>query len=164
MQESTNPGFLMLQLSSMECQRLFLSLYFKDHIETTKAVITTLRSNGFWAYVPRFDLRAPVYLADAEGNLQLDPALLGLDPHAGTSPTLGFASTQGKSRRFPTGTCKLVTHQEHELRITVPEYQRNLNLRILDVVTVQLSCENWDARARVPPPRLHLVADDKKKL
>ena len=143
----------------MECQRLFLSLYFKDHAETTQAVVTNLRMNGFWVYVPRFDLKGPVYLTDSEGALQIDPVLLGLEPTDGAPPTRGFAASD-ESRKFPGGNCRLVSDY---LEVTAPGCHESFLVRPLDVVTVQIRCDSWDVRARVPSPRLHLVSNDKGK-
>lgn len=143
----------------MECQRLFLSLYFKDHVETTQAVVTNLRMNGLWVYVPRFDLKGPVYLTDSEGALHIDPVLLGLEPTAGAPPARGFAASD-ESRKFPGGNCQLVSDS---LEVTAPGCRDPFLVRPLDVVTVQIRCDSWDVRARVPSPRLHLVSNDKGK-
>jgi hypothetical protein len=142
----------------MECQSLFLSLYFKEKVETTQAVVTNLRMNGFWVYVPRFDMRGPVYLSDAGGNLQIDPALVGLESSTGLTPTLGFASSK-ISRKFPLGKCTLIKDTEDErLEVTVAESRKSLTIHTLDVVTIQVMCDEWDVRARVPSPRLQLIS------
>lgn len=146
----------MAKLSSFECQSLFLSLYFKEHFESTQAVVTHLRSNGFWVYVPRFDMKGPVYLSDMNGNVQVDPALLKLPDSAGVEPSAGFVAS-GRARLFPGGKCQLVESPEQKLEVTVPESKTSLVIRILDVVTVKILSDNWDARSRVPSPRLHLV-------
>eukprot|EP00980_Cylindrotheca_fusiformis_P004118 scaffold894_cov153-Cylindrotheca_fusiformis.AAC.14 len=142
----------------MECQSLFLSLYFKNHCEVTKAVVTNLRANGFWVYIPLFDMRGPVYLSDKNGGLQIDPGLLNLDPNFGENPTLGFAASP-KTRAIPSGKCVLVDSEDAYLEVTVPEASSRYTLRPLDVVTVQISCDAWDERARIPMPRIHLIAD-----
>ena len=61
----------------MECQKMFLRLYFLTRVEEHDAIVYDLRSNGFLAYVPTFDLKGPVYL-EKDGIISLDPALLGL--------------------------------------------------------------------------------------
>jgi exoribonuclease R len=151
--------------SSMECQKLFLSLFFKDRVGTAKAVVTDLRANGLVVFVPQFDMRGPVYLSDVNGNVQLDPALVGLSPSAGIEPTLGFAS--GKHyRRFPAGKATLFDKAEDEsksvLEVSLPGATQKLQFRILDVITIQISCDLSDIKSRVPPPRLHLVASSTK--
>ena len=152
-----------LQISSFECQNLFLSLYFKKFSETAQAVVTNLKANGFWVYIPRFDLRGPVYLCDINGNLQLDPALLTMDPTSGLKPSLGFAGS-GHARMFPSGRCTLVDSITGEvLEVSVAESHSRYTVRVLDVVTVKICCDNWDARARVPQPRLHLLASSPER-
>jgi exoribonuclease R len=39
--------------SSMDCQSLFLSLYFRHNVEIVQGVVTTIRENGFFCYVPK---------------------------------------------------------------------------------------------------------------
>lgn len=128
----------------------------------TQAIVTSLRNNGFWAYVPRFDFRGPVYLTDISGTLQIDPTLLSLDPSAGREPTGGF-SASGCARMFMSGRCNLVRSPEEHLEITVPENKSPHIINMLDVVTVKICSDGWDARARVPLPRLHLVRARNKK-
>lgn len=152
----------MAKLSSFECQGLFLSLYFRDHLEATQAVVTNLRSNGFWAYIPKFDFRAPVYLSDINGVVQIDPALFKLEPSSGIDPTTGFASSNS-TRRFPSGTCTLIDSSDDEhLEVNLQETTKTYQVRVLDVVAVNIFCDDWDAKSRVPQPRIHLVADSSK--
>lgn len=158
--EGLNQQNRMAKLSSMECQRLFLSLYFNDHVETTKAVVTGLRQNGLIVYIPRFDLKGPLYLSDINGDIQIDPAIVGLAPDAGLPPTLGFISSP-ECRRFPSGRCILRNSDDGDcLEIVIPEAPKKYIFRALDVVSVQISCDLSDVRARVPPPRFHLVSSD----
>jgi RNB domain len=141
--------------SSSECQKLFLSLYFRDHYEVTQAVVVKLRTNGFWSYVPKFDLRAPVYLIDKDDRLQVDPALLGLPSDAGMPCSDGFGD---HCRLFPQGQCELFAQPDEALVISVPETNVNVRVRQLDVVSVQLACGRFDLRARIPSPRAYLLA------
>lgn len=160
--DTINQQNRMAKLSSFECQGLFLSLYFKDQFEITQAVVTNLRSNGFWAYVPRFDFRAPVYLSDMNGALQIDPALLNLPPSSGLDPSAGFASS-GVARRFPSGNCSLVESPDNDyLEVGVPDTKVKYILKILDVVTVNIFCDDWNTKSRVPQPRIHLIAASSK--
>ena len=146
-------------MSSRECQSLFLSLFFKDHIETAQAVVTNVRTNGFWVYVPKFDMRGPVFLSDMDGNIQIDPAFFGLEPTAGLEPTSGFAASE-VNRRFPSGKCHIMKDKagDEYLTVTVAESKANFSVRTLDVLTIQIMCQDWDVRARVPAPRLHLLS------
>jgi hypothetical protein len=161
--DTINQQNRMAKLSSFECQGLFLSLYFKEQFEITQAVVTNLRSNGFWAYVPRFDFRAPVYLSDMNGALQIDPALLKLPPSSGLDPTAGFASS-GVARRFPNGNCSLIESPDSGyLEAGVPNTKVKFILKILDVVTVNIFVDDWNTKSRVPQPRIHLIADSSSK-
>jgi hypothetical protein len=141
--------------SSYECQKLFLSLYFRDHTEVTQAVVVKLHTNGFWCYIPRFDIRVPVYVKDRNGRVQVDPGLLGLPRDAGMPYSKGFG---GYCRLFPQGKSELLKHPNESLVVFVPEAKDRLVVRPLDVITVQLACESFDLRARVPSPRAHLIA------
>jgi hypothetical protein len=146
--------------SSMECQKLFLSLYFRAHVEVTDAVVVSLRTNGFWVYVPKFDMRGPVYVKGLDNDVQFDPKLIGLPPSAGLPSSSGFMGLRS-CRRFPGA---LVRLEEDRLEVTVPESPNVFVVRALDVVTVQLSCDSWDVRARVPSPRVQLLAKASKLL
>ena len=86
----------------------------------------------------------------------MDPALFELDPTSGEAPSVGF-SASGKARMFPAGKCMQLHSPEERLEVTVPR-GRLYTIRVLDVVTVKICCDDWDARARVPQPRLHLIA------
>lgn len=148
----------MAKLSSFECQTLFLSLYFKNNVETTQAVVTNLRTNGFWVYVPKFDMRGPVFVRDRHGNVQIDPALLMLPKSAGREPSAAFASSP-RARMFPSAKCKLQESPEEVLEVSVPDCKSPFVVRVLDVVSIQIMTDRWDARSRVPLPRLHLLGE-----
>lgn len=116
------------------------------------------RANGFWVYIPLFDMRAPVYLSDISGRVQIDPRLLGLDESAGEDPTLAFAASP-YARMIPSSDCTLVESPDKHLRVTAPAAKSPYYVRVLDVVTVQISCDSWDVRARIPMPKILLIAD-----
>lgn len=103
-------------------------------------------------------MRGAVYLSDINGSLQIDPRLLKLDPSVGQAPSLGFASSE-YSRLIPSGKCSLGGLTDDYLEITASEATSNFIVRVLDVVTVKISCDAWDARSRIPRPRIHLLAD-----
>lgn len=145
--------------SSMDCQSLFLSLYFRHSVEIVQGVVTTIRENGFFCYVPKFDMRAPVFLKDMDGCIQMNPSFFGLAANAGEEPTRGFVNTA--ARRFRSGDIAYVP-DEH-LTVSVQGGSKTLTLKPLDVVSVQISCTDWDQRARVPLPRLQLVVDNEQK-
>ena len=79
----------------MECQKMFLRLYFLTRVEEHDAIVYDLRDNGFLAYVPVFDFKGPVYL-DRDGVVCLDPALLGLETTRVTAGTgVGYGVGNG---------------------------------------------------------------------
>lgn len=144
--------------SSYECQGLFLSLFFKQHADETAAVVTSVRENGFWCYVPKYDIRGPVYIRDTNGDVQIDPSLLGLPLNAGFAPTMGF-SRSGSCRRFPDGKCQLYDEPDVRLEVKVAEATKLFVVRPFDVVHIEMTCKDWDVRARIPSPRLQLLAN-----
>lgn len=113
-------------------------------------------------YIPLFDMRGPVYLSDINGRVQVDPRLLGLDPSSGEDPTLAFASSP-YARMIPSSDCTLVESPERHLKVTAPNAKSPYTLRVLDVVTVQISCDSWDVRARIPMPKIHLIANSSRE-
>lgn len=97
-------------------------------------------------------------MTDADGNLQIDPAVVKLPPTAGEDASLGFQGS-GVARRFSNGICNHIDSEDERIEVTVPGMTTNKwTIRILDVITVKINCENWDARARVPSPRFHLIS------
>ncbi|CAB9510598.1 DIS3-like exonuclease 1 [Seminavis robusta] len=161
--DSLNRQNRMAKHSSMECQNLFLSLYFREHEETEQAVVTSIRENGFFVYVPKFDISGPVYIRDVSGDVQIDPSFVGLSSAAGQEPTMGFASSNSTCRRFPSGTCTLVepadgSPGEARLEVSVPQGKCKFVVKTVDVVSINLRSDDWDVRSRVPPPRFLLVS------
>lgn len=147
--------------SSMACQKLFLSLFFKNNVEIAKAVVTDLRVNGLIVFVPKFDMKGYVYLRDINGDVQMDPSAVGLDVTSGLDPTLGFAACENY-RRFPDGKVTLVDNNvdnsEWSLQVSLPAASRKLEFRILDVITVRISCDMKEIKARIPAPRLYMLS------
>jgi len=146
--------------SSMKCQRLFLSLYFKNNTEVTQAVVIDLRQNGLIVYVPKFDMKGPLYLADRNNCVHINPKLMGLPASSGLPPLSGFSSVEG-CRMFAEGRCTISnSHDSSKARVEVslPGSTNQLIFKRLDVITVQVSCDLSNTIARIPPPRLHLVS------
>ena len=150
----------MSKYSSFVCQRLFLSLYFRAHVETAPAVITDIRENGLLVYVPNFDIKGPVFLSDINGNVHIDPNLVGLSQDSGSNPNAGFAAS-GFNRLFPTAMCVIqdsADDRKRILEIVIPGAPKKLSFQTLDVINVQISCDFSDIKARIPQPRFQLVA------
>ena len=148
--------------SSVDCQNLFLSLYFRNHLEVTQAVVTDLRENGFFCYVPKFDMRGPVFIRDMEGCVQIDPALLGLPENAGAEPSRGFAISN-RLRRFGPNESE-IQFRESERELEVIVQNKSCVWRPLDVVTVSIACPEWDNRARVPMARIQLISQAREAI
>jgi len=138
---------------SMQCQRLFLSLYFRNKIEFARAVVVKLRENGLIVYVPKFDVKGPVFLSD-HSNVQIDPQLLRVSPSSGLPPSM--SNVKGYN-----GQC-LLNETNTKLELRIPGCQESIILKCLDVIRVQLSCDISDSISRVPPPRLHLISLQQK--
>ena len=151
------------KICSMESQSLFLSLYFRNNIDYTYAVIISLRTNGFLVYIPKFDLKGPIFLSDKDGKINIDPNIIGLNPKSGEPPSIEFANVK-KYRKFSKGNCKLhvgLDKNDQNLKLEIPGSRQNCVFKPLDVVTVQISCNTSDYIARIPPPRIHLVHSGK---
>ncbi|KAE8891033.1 DIS3-like exonuclease 1 [Phytophthora fragariae] len=143
------------KLAAHACDELFLALYFSSHTVKVPAIITALKQNGFIVYVPKYDLRAPVYLRDKSGVVQVDPLLLGVRI-VDTDPATGAFAGAECIRRIPQA--RLIWDDtEHEtLEVVAPDDKRTV-FRILDEVEVQVSCDLTASGARVPRLQLLLV-------
>jgi len=143
----------MAKISSMECQRLFLSLYFKKETAIEKAVVTDVFSNGLRVFIPKFDMKAPIFLCTRKGQIQIDPRVLGLPLTSGdVHPSSKFGSFV---HLFQGGTCNQL--ENDRLLVTVPAAREKLTVKRLDVLSVLIGCEDFDMKARVPKPTVHLV-------
>ena len=154
------------KLCSMDSQKLFLSLYFQTHMDVTEGVIVGLRQNGFLLYVPKYDLKGPVYVRDKDENIQIDPSLVGISPEAGQPASYGF-SVNESCRKFIDGHCILHDDEDGKkkrLELHIPHAPKVCIFKVLDVVKVQISCDSNESRARVPQIALHLVSPDKTSI
>lgn len=162
--EHLNHQHRMAKIASMECQSLFLSLYFQENVDIASAIITGLRTNGLLVYIPKYDLKVPVFLSDKNGGVSIDPSLLGLDPSNGLPPSIAFSAVK-ENRHFPDGKCELTEiHDQNDklnakkaLKVMIPGAPKDCMLMQFDVIRVQLSCNTSDSNARVPLPRIHMV-------
>jgi hypothetical protein len=158
--EKLNVGSRRAKYASMECQSLFLSLFLRNRVVVERAIVAGLRTNGIVCYVPRFGFRSPIYFQDRSGSVQIDPAFLDLVSDHGQPPTVGF-SNSSTIRRIPNAS--VVVHNSKDdsptvkyLEVSTTDSLGSLILRELDEVKVELSCWQWDSRARVPSPQLQL--------
>ncbi|KAL3662621.1 hypothetical protein V7S43_012473 [Phytophthora oleae] len=143
------------KLAAHACDELFLALYFSHHTVKVPAIITTLKQNGFIVYVPKYDLRAPVYLRDKSGVVQMDPLLLGVRI-VDTDPATGAFAGAESIRKIPQAQLVWDDSERETLEVVAPEDKRTV-FHILDEVEVQVSCDLTDSGARVPQLQLVLV-------
>lgn len=135
------------KLASSESQRLFLSLYFRSSTETTDGIVTSIRSNGFLCYVPRFDMRVHLFVRDRHGVVNMDPAHLGLKTDIGDPPSFGFPRSY---RQLHAAEYKF---DDERMEVFHPNSTKDFAVAKLDVISLALYCDEWDDRARVPSPR-----------
>lgn len=147
--------------ASFDCQRLFLSLFFKSRSTVERGIVTDVRANGVICYVPKFDIRAPMFLQDQHGVVQMDPSMLGLPSEAGF-PATSLFSLIPEFRRIPSA--KLDVVDKDSLEISVKGSGRKMAVRVLDEVSIRILTSDWDVRARIPQPRLYLVSGERPPL
>ncbi|KAK1930635.1 DIS3-like exonuclease 1 [Phytophthora citrophthora] len=143
------------KLAAHACDELFLALYFSHHTVKVPAIITALKQNGFIVYVPKYDLRAPVYLRDKSGVVQMDPLLLGVRI-VDTDPATGAFAGAESIRKIPQAQLVWDDSERESLEVITSEDHRTV-FHILDEVEVQVSCDLTDSGARVPQLQLLLV-------
>ncbi|DAZ97028.1 TPA: LOW QUALITY PROTEIN: hypothetical protein N0F65_012897 [Lagenidium giganteum] len=145
--------------AARDCDDLFLALYFSSHTMKLHAIITSLKQNGFLVYIPQYDLRAPVYIRDKDGHVQMDPLLCGVRIVETRPPTGAFASAEC-IRLIPQATVHFHAEQE---RLEVVSPGGKCVFSMLDEVEVQVSCDLTGSNARVPQLQVLLVGRVKKK-
>ncbi|KAL4161863.1 hypothetical protein PRNP1_002414 [Phytophthora ramorum] len=143
------------KLAAYACDELFLALYFSSHTVKVPAIITALKQNGFIVYVPKYDLRAPVYLRDKAGVVQIDPLLLNVRI-VDTDPATGAFAGAECIRRIPQAQLVLDNTERETLEVVAPD-DKHTAFQILDEVEVQISCDLTASGARVPRLQLLLV-------
>ncbi|KAJ8539055.1 hypothetical protein ON010_g12816 [Phytophthora cinnamomi] len=143
------------KLAAHACDELFLALYFSSHTVKVPAIITALKQNGFIVYVPKYDLRAPVYLRDKNGVVQMDPLLLGVRI-VDTDPATGAFTGAECIRTIPQARLIWNDTERETLEVVASEDKRTV-FSILDEVEVQVSCDLAASGARVPQLQLLLV-------
>ncbi len=146
--------------TSMDCQRLFLSLFFKNKTEVAEAIVVDLRRNGLIVYIPKFDIKGPLYLADRNGCVQINPTIMNLPASSGLPPTTGFTTLDG-CRMLPDGKCStfdLNDISKAKVEVSVPGCPKKLSFKYLDVITVQVSCDFSNTTARIPSPTFYLIS------
>lgn len=141
--------------AARDCDELFLALYFSSHTMKVPAIITSLKANGFIVYVPKYDLRAPVYITTKEGIVQMNPLLCGVRI-VDTAPPTGAFSQAECIRSIPQARADYDSTVER-LHVSVPNVNGKCSFQILDEVEVQISCDLSASAARVPQLQLLLI-------
>lgn len=156
----------------MECQKMFLRLFFRTRVEVHDAIVYSLRDNGFLAYVPVFDYKGPVYLQNRQEIVCMDPTLLSPTPSAlgadeGTNTDPNMFDKRGKE--LPGYECVLTgersdSNEAQELLIS-PKKQGGTKglgpvLRILPLqrVRVAMTSAPWSGTSGACAIRLVLVS------
>uniref|UniRef100_M4BN87 DIS3-like exonuclease 1 n=1 Tax=Hyaloperonospora arabidopsidis (strain Emoy2) TaxID=559515 RepID=M4BN87_HYAAE len=143
------------KLAARACDALFLALYFSSHTVKVPAIITAFKENGLIVYVPRYDLRAPVYLRDEWEDVQMNPELLGVRIEDTEPATEAFAGLEC-IRTIPYAQLRWDSSSEH-MSLEVAVGGKGTVFHILDEVEVQVSCDPTASTARVPHLQLLLV-------
>ncbi|RMX68332.1 hypothetical protein DD238_004452 [Peronospora effusa] len=143
------------KLAAHACDALFLALYFSSHTAKVPAIITALKQNGMIVYVPRYDFRAPVYLRDKSGVVQMDPLMLGVRI-VDTEPATGAFAGAECIRKIPQARLVWDDTERGALEV-VASGDKHCVFHTLDEVVVQVSCDLAASGARVPQLQLLLV-------
>jgi hypothetical protein len=136
-------------------------------------VVFALRTNGFLAYIPSFDIKGPVFLADKYGTINIDPTLLNLSKDSGDVPSQGFTSLQS-CRALPQAQIILKeeatddtdgTTQLTGLTISAGSAASNtLHLHVPMLVQIRVSCDVQSGQSRLPNLRYDLVGVSKRRV
>ncbi|CAH0486971.1 unnamed protein product [Peronospora farinosa] len=143
------------KLAAHACDALFLALYFSSHTAKVPAIITALKQNGMIVYVPRYDFRAPVYLRDKSGVVQMDPLMLGVRI-VDTEPATGAFAGVECIRKISQARLVWDDTERGALEV-VASGDKHCVFHTLDEVVVQVSCDLAASGARVPQLQLLLV-------
>jgi hypothetical protein len=136
-------------------------------------VVFALRTNGFLAYIPSFDIKGSVFLADKYGTVNIDPTLLKLPKDSGDTPSQGFTALQS-CRAIPQAQIHLQevaaddndgTTQITGLTITAGSSASNtLHLHVPMLVQIRVSCDVQSGQSRLPNLRYDLVGVGKRRV
>lgn len=125
----------------MECQKMFLRVYFFTRVEEHDAIVYSLRDNGFLAYIPVFDYKGPVYLQNKEGNVCMDPFILSGE-RARLSDEIGAGENPA--------------HKYDTREKVLPEYECTLRGQIEEGKTQELAI-SLKGKADTPAVRLTVL-------
>ncbi|RQM26845.1 hypothetical protein B5M09_004175 [Aphanomyces astaci] len=147
---------------SRACNDLFLALYFKSHVSSVHAaVVTSVKQNGLLVYLPEFDVRAPVYLKDRDGDVHLHTAMVPRAWRPALRPAKYAFAALSDMAMLPSATLALAPDSSR-LSIIAPDTHTTISTFVpLQEIQVHVSCDFSSASVRVPQLRLLLVAPHK---
>ncbi|RHZ06997.1 hypothetical protein DYB26_012755, partial [Aphanomyces astaci] len=147
---------------SRACNDLFLALYFKSHVSSVHAaVVTSVKQNGLLVYLPQFDVRAPVYLKDRDGDVHLHTAMVPRAWRPALRPAKYAFAALSDMAMLPSATLALAPDSSR-LSIIAPDGHTTVTTFVpLQEIQVHVSCDFSSASVRVPQLRLLLVAPHK---
>ena len=153
--ENANAKSRAAKAAATASQDLFLYLFLlSSGPRLARAVVYTLRDNGFLALLPDYQVKVPCRLSDATGRATGVVTAAALDASSGEGvigdddqPTC--VATRSVSSGTDTLRVRLSTGNE-------------FNLNVFDVVTVQVSVDKDLAVYRVPRPTARLVIGSNK--
>ncbi|KAG0244576.1 DIS3 mitotic control [Actinomortierella wolfii] len=103
-------------------------------IET--GLISEVRENGFFVFVPRFGIKGPVYLRDKDGRVSIPASVLSTDRAAQDAAASRTAGKDGDDHEIEG--CTLETDQLTQMTVRVPGVIRPIEFRLFDKVRVRL--------------------------
>ncbi|BBN06067.1 DIS3-like exonuclease 1 [Marchantia polymorpha subsp. ruderalis] len=125
-----------------ECNELYLLMFLQKHAKAEHAVVISIFSKGMMVFVPKYDLRVPVYLQDKKGNV-----ILPAEDDSELDTEELFSRADSHILVKEPGVVKI---NDSKIGKTIREY------RLMDSVWVQLRADG--SRAHAPKLRVRLLS------
>ncbi|CAM6101379.1 unnamed protein product [Calypogeia fissa] len=127
-----------------ECNELYLLMYLQKHAQAEHAVVISFHDKGMMVFVPKYDVRASVYLQDKKGNIILpaeDDSMLN----------------DSEENLIPILETRVLSKHPGTIRITDTLTSNILHeYKLMDTVWVQLRADG--SRAHAPKLRVRLLS------
>ncbi|KAF9166308.1 DIS3 mitotic control [Actinomortierella ambigua] len=94
-------------------------------------LISEIRENGFFVFVPRFGIKGPVYLRDKEGRVAIPASVM-------QNSSAHFAGDEGRYDSSMLEGCTMETDQLTQTTVYIPGHHKKLEFRLFDKVRVGL--------------------------
>ncbi|KAG0269219.1 DIS3 mitotic control [Actinomortierella ambigua] len=94
-------------------------------------LISEIRENGFFVFVPRFGIKGPVYLRDKEGRVAIPASVM-------QNSSGHFAGEEGRYDSSMLEGCTMETDQLTQTTVYIPGHHKKLEFRLFDKVRVGL--------------------------